>query len=284
MLMWFNKTILNLNLSSVLVLAISLFLYGSNSYAESHLEKAQPNKTSNKFTLWQNPQYILKSFQEIALKNEYKKTHKRILKWQQPIRYQFNYQHLKKNNLVEKLFNAHLKHLADITGLDIQPAKNSVANFTIYLTKDKNYADIIKKYTGSTVKNLEKDSHCMGSYKTNKQNEIIQADVVLPVDHDYSRGLLVSCVVEETTQVLGLPNDASWVNPSIANDDSKIELLTGLDYILLKLLYNSEIKAGMSQTESQKVLKKEIQQLMDNGEVKNAAKTVNSKGLYQLVN
>ena len=143
---------------------------------------------------------------------------------------------------------------------------------------------MIHRYTQSNVKNIQRDSQCMGNFKTNKHNEITHADVILPVDHDYSRGLLVSCVVEETTQVLGLPNDASWVNPSIANDDSKIELLTGLDYILLKLLYNPEMKAGMTQKQIRKILKKEIKRLIDNGEVKNAAKTVNSDGLYREVN
>lgn len=275
---------LNLNITSISILVISLLLYASNSLATSLQDKTQLNNAHNQFTDWQDSQYILKSFQEIALKNEYQKTQRRIVKWQQPIRYRFDYQHLKRNNLVETLFTTHLKHLADITGLNIQPALNANANLTIYLTNDKDYADVIHRYTHSTVKNIAKDSNCMGNYKTNKQNEITQAQVVLPVDHDYSRGLLVACVVEETTQVLGLPNDASWVNPSIANDDSKIELLTGLDYILLKLLYDSDIKAGMPQKESKKILNKEIQRLINSGEVKNAAKTVNSKGLYQLVN
>jgi len=190
--------------------------------------------------------------------------------------------------LVENLFAIHLQHLADITGLDIQAVshttKQNKANFTIYLTTDKHYGDVIHRYTDTKVKNIQRDSHCMGNFKTNKLHEIIQAEVILPVDHDYSRGLLVSCVVEETTQVLGLPNDASWVNPSIANDDSKIELLTGLDYILLKLLYNPVMKAGMTQKQVRKILKKEIKRLIDNGEVKKAAKTVNSEGLYQEVN
>jgi len=279
-----NRVNFNLNRSALLILVIALFLYASKSLAQNLQDNKPLNKTQNQFSDWQTPQYILKAFQEIALKNEYKKSNKRIVKWQQPIRYRFDYQKLKRNQLVETLFKTHLKHLADITGLNIQPAINSDANLIIYLTTDKTYADVIHRFTRSTVKNIAKHSNCMGNYKTNKQNEITQAEVVLPVDHDYSRGLLVACVVEETTQVLGLPNDASWVNPSIANDDSKIELLTGLDYIFLKLLYDSKIKAGMSQLQSQRILKKEITKLINSGVVQNAAKTVNSKGLYQLVN
>lgn len=276
-----QRFLLNAKQSCFTLIGVLLCFYGSTSQAQTQ----QNSTTQHDFTAWQNPQYILKSFEEIALKNEYKKTQKRLLKWQHPIRYQFKYKYLKPNKLVVNLFTTHLKHLADITGLDIQPAdKTNKANFTIYLTIDKHYGEVIHRYTQSNVKNIQRDSHCMGNFKTNQHSEITQAEVILPVDHDYSRGLLVSCVVEETTQVLGLPNDASWVNPSIANDDSKIELLTGLDYILLKLLYNPEMKAGMTKKQSRKILKKEIKRLINNGEVKKAAKTVNSKGLYQVVN
>ncbi|GAB6071197.1 DUF2927 domain-containing protein [Thiomicrorhabdus hydrogeniphila] len=281
---WINCTkafTLNSKQSAFKLLSVFLCFFGS-------LAQAQPEQSDarhHSYTAWQNPQYILKSFEEIALKNEYKKTQQRILKWQHPIRYQFKYKYLKPNKLVENLFTIHLKHLADITGLDIKLAtKVTKANFLIYLTIDKHYGEVIRRYTQSKVKNIQRDSQCMGNFKTNNHNEITHADVILPVDHDYSRGLLVSCVVEETTQVLGLPNDASWVNPSIANDDSKIELLTGLDYILLKLLYNPEIKAGMPEKQSRKILKKEIKRLIDNGAVKKAAQTVNSTGLYQAVN
>lgn len=71
----------------------------------------------------------------------------------------------------------------------------------------------------------------MGWFKTNGKNEIISAEIVLPLDHVFSRGLLISCIIEESTQVLGLPNDSDWVHPSIANDARKVELLIGLDYI-----------------------------------------------------
>ncbi|MDX1353355.1 MAG: DUF2927 domain-containing protein [Thiomicrorhabdus sp.] len=262
----------------MLVLIVSFF--GPNCQANQTVNAIH----ATDYTAWQNPDYILKAFQEIALKNEYQTTQKRILKWQKPIHYQFHYKALKRNPLVENLFNTHLQHLSAITGLEITPTLGQSANLNIYLTQDKLYADVIHQYTASKVKGISRDSNCMGSFKTNKHNEITQATIVLPVDHVYSRGLLVACIVEESTQVLGLPNDASWVNPSIANDDSKIELLTGLDYILLKLLYNQHIKLGMSQSESQKVLKKLIKQLIENGDVKNAYKKVNAQGLNQVVN
>lgn len=268
---------LQIKLSILLIVVLFIFINSKQSAFASE------NNNQNQFTAWQDSNYILKAFEEIALKNEYTKTQKRILKWQQPILYQFHYEQLKPIKMVETFFTTHLTHLSHITGLDIQYT-NQKANLNIYLTQDNNYADVIKKYTGTKVKNIDRDSHCMGSFKTNHQNEIIEATIVLPVDHVYSRGLLIACIVEETTQVLGLPNDASWAHPSIANDDSKIEFLTGLDYILLKLLYSNAITAGMSQSESRPLLKKEIDFLKKNGEINQASRKVNLEGLYQLAN
>jgi len=272
MINWLTANTRFLNKVVAVCLVCSMF-YVNSLYAKD-----------NPFDAWQTPQYILKAFNEIALKNEYTTTNKRVLKWQKPIHYQFHYTAIQPNSMVEELFHTHFKHLSSITNHSINHSVNNKANLHIYLTNDKNYANVIKQKSGSRVKNLERESNCMGSFKTNQHSEIISGTVILPLDYVYSRGLLIACVVEETTQVMGLPNDAPWVNPSIANDDSKIELLTGLDYILLKLLYSKELKAGMSPNQSTSVLQNTIRQLINHGDVKNAAQLVNQQGLFPLIN
>jgi len=97
-------------------------------------------------------------------------------------------------------------------------------------------------------------------------------------------GLLVACIVEETTQIMGLPNDSDWVFPSIANDKSKIELLTGLDYILLKLLYSKELSPGMKANEIQPIAEKILNTWKKNRTIKRSPFIVNRSGLYPLVN
>lgn len=236
---------------------------------------------------WQDKTYIQKAFNEIALKNEYKTTQTRVLKWKQPIRYEFIYQNLKTNLLVENLFNHHLKHLQNITGHSIQPHKShhrNKANLSIYLTADKTYNTTIQSASKTRVKDLHTKSHCMASFKHNQKNEIIEAQIVIPVDHVFSKGLLVACIVEEATQILGLPNDSNWVNPSIANDASKIEFLTGLDYLLLKILYDKNLKAGIPYSQNQKIIKRIIKNLEFSGEIKHASKTINNDGLFLLLN
>ncbi|QCU89437.1 DUF2927 domain-containing protein [Thiomicrorhabdus sediminis] len=227
---------------------------------------------------WQSPTYILKAFNEIALKNEYRSTAQRILKWQQPIYYRFQYHDLPQNTMVENLFSIHLKHLAEITKHNIQPSGKHKANLLIHITRDRHYNQVIRQFTSSNVSNIARESHCMGSFKTHS-DAISEAQIVLPVDHLFSKGLLVSCIVEETTQVMGLPNDSDWVNPSIANDVSKIELLTGLDYLFLTILYDRQIKAGMSRKRSQPIIKAIITQLQQQGIIDNAQHLVNKGGL-----
>lgn len=233
---------------------------------------------------WQDVKYIEKAFIEIALKNEYKKTDMRVVKWIKPIRYQFIYQYLSPNTLVETLVNAHLEQLADITQHSILKADaNNKANLKIIITKDVKFAETITKFGNPNMARLAPESNCIGSFRQNQRDEITSGFVIIPVDHAMSRGLLPACIVEETTQVLGLPNDSDWVNPSVANDASKIDLLTGLDYIMLKLLYSHNLKPGMTLEKTKFILRKNLQKMEASGEIKQAYRRVKKGGIYKLL-
>lgn len=231
---------------------------------------------------WQETDYIERAFIEIALKNEYRQTDMRLVKWEAPIRYQFVYYHLPQNELVEDLTNAHFQHIKSITQHPIQEASQH-ANFDVILTKDAYYGAAIKQFTGSNVKNIARESACMAHYSTNKHNAIVRAKIIIPVDHAFSKGLLPACIVEEITQSMGLPNDSDWVNPSIANDASKVDLLTGLDYVLLKLLYSPKLKSGMPLNQVKPIIRSELKSFEKKGVLKRAGKKVNQKGLYPLI-
>ena len=232
---------------------------------------------------WQQPDYIVKAFKEIALKNEYRTTTLRILKWRQPIRFRYHYHGIPNNPLVEQLFDTHFAHLQKITGHPINQS-DSESNLDIHLTRDQNYGSVIQNHTVSSVSNLNRESHCMGSFSSQADGEIHNAQIVIPLDHVFSRGLLVSCVIEESTQLMGLPNDSEWVHPSIANDHSKIEFLTGLDYLMLKILYDPSIKPGMHGKKLDNKLKQVIKRLATDNEIEQAQRKVNQDGLYRLVN
>lgn len=234
---------------------------------------------------WQNINYIQSAFNEIALKNEYKTSKMKVLKWQTPINYQVQFYKMKKFTLAKELTEVHLKHLADITNHSIQPKKTSQkTNLSIIFTQDKNYKKAIQTFSTSQVKNIERDSNCMGQFKTNRKSEITSAVVIVPIDHAMSKGLLVACIVEELTQIMGLPNDSDWVNPSIANDSSKIEFLTGLDYLFLKILYNKKLKVNTHKQLAQKAIREILKTLENDRTIRRANYLVNKKGLYRYAN
>ncbi|MEM7321031.1 MAG: DUF2927 domain-containing protein, partial [Pseudomonadota bacterium] len=63
----------------------------------------------------------------------------------------------------------------------------------------------------------------------------------------------LSCVHEELSQGLGLPNDSPRARPSIFNDDDEFALLTSHDEKLLAMLYDPRLKQGMSADDARPV-------------------------------
>lgn len=66
--------------------------------------------------------------------------------------------------------------------------------------------------------------------------------------------LRLSCLHEELTQGLGLPNDSPRARPSIFNDDEEFALLTDQDELLLRLLYSRELRPGMTAAEARPIV------------------------------
>jgi hypothetical protein len=74
--------------------------------------------------------------------------------------------------------------------------------------------------------------------------------------------LRLSCLHEELTQGLGLPNDSPRARPSIFNDDEEFALLTDQDELLLRMLYSPELRPGMSPDEARPIVESLARRLM----------------------
>lgn len=66
--------------------------------------------------------------------------------------------------------------------------------------------------------------------------------------------LRLSCLHEELTQGLGLPNDSPQARPSIFNDDEEFALLTDQDELMLRILYSPELRPGMTASEARPIV------------------------------
>ena len=232
---------------------------------------------------WKNLTYITQAFSEIALKNEYDVAKHRVRKWRIPVRVFVEHQ-VGDRALHTQLVQMHLAHLAEITDHDIQLVDTLLdANLHLVFTRQSQWESEVTRLMGpSSAKNVH-GSVCMAKFALNAKSEIERAWVIIPVDQAQMHGKLVACVVEEITQVLGLPNDSEKVFPSIFNDKTPQDLLTGLDFILLKLLYNPSIRAGMTAAEVKAPLQFLLEQWQRDGTLTHADKTVRQGQLYPLL-
>ena len=115
---------------------------------------------------------------------------------------------------------------------------------------------------------------CLANFATNARYEITRATIIIPVDYSRAKGRFLDCVVEELSQVMGLPNDSDKVFPSIFNDSSIDSFLTGLDYVLLRLAYHPALQPGMTSDEVRAALPTALKALRANGDIAQATQRV----------
>jgi hypothetical protein len=232
---------------------------------------------------WQNVNFISQSFYEVALGSEYALGNYQVRKWVKPIKI-FVQHDVGDAELQNQLINAHLNHLTNITGLNIQRVnKIQKANIKFFFTNQKNLKNLSDKHSGRAVARVNTQKTCIANIKLNNRSEVSSAQIYIPVDFAYRSGSLVGCIVEELTQVLGLPRDSEKVYPSIFNDKSTNQLLTGLDETLIRILYNPKIKAGMSKKSLSRILTPIINQLSTKGYIASANSRVRKTKLYAML-
>jgi hypothetical protein len=236
---------------------------------------------------WQSPGYLLKSFIEIAMFNEYSEQQTPIHKWTRPIRYFFVHR-AGDQALHEKLARMHIEQLAGITGLHIEPAptRKSANLLIIFSTEAGLRNELLQDFgirSAQQRETLFRRSVCLGHFALAGDASIMRAAVIIPVDRASAHAKLVDCIVEEITQILGLPNDSEKVFPSIFNDKSVDSLLSGLDYLLLKMLYDPRIKPGMNLLEAAPVLKTIVDEFERKRMIETAEAEVRTGRLYDLM-
>ncbi|PCJ31613.1 MAG: hypothetical protein COA90_05490 [Gammaproteobacteria bacterium] len=207
---------------------------------------------------WHANDYIINSFVTIALKNEFSPQTRNIRKWTQAIAYQISDSTLD-SKLHQQITQRHLSHLAAITGVNISPIKpNQRPNLTILFSHEDDLERDIQQHFSLTdpqkITQLSQSSVCLAHLTFKPNGSIKNATVIIPVDRARANAKLLSCVVEELSQIMGLPNDSNAVYPSVFNDKSYDDYLSGLDCLLLQLLYHPKIRVGMDKSATVKQL------------------------------
>ncbi|WCN15536.1 DUF2927 domain-containing protein [Marinomonas mediterranea] len=231
---------------------------------------------------WQHDAYIENSFIKIALEREYKKTaNPKIIRWEQPVKIFFS-SDAGDSAFQKELLSVHAQHLSHITGLPIDftldpEEANLYAIFTYYNQME----DKVRQYAGDPNKSRKAldEALCLGKIFTNTHSEITKSVIIIPVDYARQKARFLDCIVEEITQLLGLPNDSGDVFPSIFNDVSTDIYLSPLDYLLLRTLYSPRLKTGLNVTQTKAILPDIMKDLHQTKEIENAINLVQEYSL-----
>ncbi|MFM4995481.1 MULTISPECIES: DUF2927 domain-containing protein [Aeromonas] len=229
---------------------------------------------------WQRDDYLLQSFMEVAMKREYgHEAQIRFSRWQAPIRLKLINEFGDKP-LQAEVVRVQSQHLARITGHPIEIVSSN-PNLTLVMTRHQQMASwaVRTMRQDESVRIALKEGICLANFATNDSYEIVRATIIIPVDYSRAKGRFLDCVVEELTQVMGLPNDSDKVFPSIFNDNSVDSFPTGLDYLLLKLAYHPALHAGMTAEEVRAALPIALKALRANGDIAGANQRVQSGSL-----
>lgn len=231
---------------------------------------------------WRDPAFIEQAFLAVAMHNEYSAGEKPLSKWRKPIRIYFEHQ-VPDSDLHEQLARDHLSHLSTITQHPIQVVTDKAqANVIWVFTRQSKWQQVLEEVAGKSATQSMHGAICQASYQSDVvTSEIISASVVIPVDQARDHGKLLACIVEEITQVMGLPNDSELAYPSIFNDKTPEDLLSPLDVVLLWLLYEPELTTGMSQRQVRSVIRTKLKQYQQQGRLEKAVQEAHSSPLYE---
>jgi len=191
---------------------------------------------------------LVTNFDLIVFNTEFGPTPEpRVRKWTGPVRVYIDSR--AGNTQVQRDLTAtHMLLLQKLTGLDISYTRTLPdANIVIVFDRRDDLIGTVNQYLTNPIRDATElhGSLCFGIYAANNRFQITRAVIGIPSDAAPSLGKLPACIIEELTQVMGLPNDSDAVYPSIFNDHSADDELTEQDEALIRLLYDPRLVPGM---------------------------------------
>lgn len=198
---------------------------------------------------------VLDAFARIAFGNEHEPVaDPRLQKWTAPIRWRA-YEAVPLTAVERDFFHRHIERLARLTGLEFTPAESwPEANFIVYFVEESGYEAALGRHLAPNRRHLLPRlaaATCTGIQRSHRVTHVLEyAMAIIPVERARAKGLVESCIAEETTQLLGLPNDSDDVPDSLFNDVGAARDLTPLDEMLVRLLYHSRLRPGMRRAEA----------------------------------
>ena len=141
----------------------------------------------------------------------------------------------------------HLSTLVKLTGVKTEDAKKAGKSPNYFIKFVPRLAmhipSLVKNAPPRLLRKLAGPGVCYFLTAADASGRITWATVIVNIE--MTDQLIDSCLLEEMTQTLGLPNDSDIVQPSIFNNRSILSNLTRNDLIVVGTLYDDRLRVGM---------------------------------------
>lgn len=226
---------------------------------------------------------LARNFEQIALYDEYvtrgseiraQVTESRLRRWSDPVRFGLEFGPtvpLAQRSGDRDDVEAYVARLARATGHDIAYDEQATNFHVLMLTEDDREAiaprlrELVPGITESSIRAFQtrdRGTLCLVlAFSPGGSANYTRAVAMIRAEHPDL--LRLSCIHEELAQGLGLANDSPAARPSIFNDDEEFGLLTTHDELLLKILYDSRLDAGMTADEARPIVERIAAELLD---------------------
>lgn len=217
---------------------------------------------------------LAEAFLRVALYEEFetspegpvaRETASRLRRWQAPVRVslRFGASVSEARRAADRVRVAgYLDRLARITGHPIRLSE-AAPNFFLYIVSEDErqalapeIAAVMPAFSAVEIADftrLPASTFCQVSVMADaRTSAYIRAFAVIRSEHPDL--LHQSCIHEEIAQGLGLPNDSPRARPSIFNDDQEFALLTPMDELMLRMLYDDRLRPGMTEAEARPIV------------------------------
>jgi len=206
---------------------------------------------------------LARNFEQIALYNEYDGDFSGqggaspLRRWESPVRMQIIFGDSvppsQRRSDTAKI-NAFVRRLARVTSHSVSVSDRP--NFMVIVASEDDRVDAlaqaaekvagVSKSSLRAMRNMRRDTYCAVAAYAAGDNPNVYTAAVAVIRSENPELLRLSCIHEELAQGLGLANDSPAARPSIFNDDDEFALLTRHDELLLKMLYDTRLRPGMT--------------------------------------
>jgi hypothetical protein len=151
------------------------------------------------------------------------------------------------------------KKISELTDLSAGVTRNAdKANLRFGFYPREDFAKLRGDKDDPEFQRFVRESACIGISKLADESTGTIASGTIMVGTDIDEAVRRHCVVEEMVQMMGLSNDACHYRPSLFCEKDFVNSLTRRDTILLAVLYDERMEAGMPQEDALPLARKLI--------------------------